>query len=256
MIYIFALVMLLATAFWTTNSFTSKVEPGFTLDNFATVVSSPAYTATALRTVVIAAVVTLLCTAFALPLAVFLAKVAPPAWRPVLVMAITLPLWGGYLVKVFAMRVSFGESGPVNWLLAPLGLHGPGYSEATVVITLAYLWFPYMAVPVYTALEQIPENLFDAAADMGARTWTTVRTVVLPLLVPSILAGSVFTFSLSLGDYISAQFVGGKTQLIGSVIAANINLNPPLAATLSVVPIAVVILYLVAVRRTGALKNL
>lgn len=255
-IYAFSLVMLLVTAFWTTNTFTSKVEPGFTLDNFVNVATTPAYVSTALRTVLVAVVVTVLCAVFAVPLGVFMAKVASPAWRNFLAMAITLPLWGGYLVKVFAMRLTFGASGPINWLLSPLGLQAPGYGLLPVIVTLSYLWFPYMAVPVYTAMRQIPDNLFDASADLGARPWTTVRTAVLPLVVPAMIAGSVFTFSLSLGDYIAAQFVGGKTQLIGSVIAANINLNPPLAAAFSAVPIVVVLAYLFAVRRTGALERL
>ena len=125
-----------------------------------------------------------------------------------------------------------------------------------MVLTLTYLWFPYMALPVYTAVRQIPANLFDASADLGARSWTTIRTVVVPLLKPAIIAGSIFTFSLSLGDYIAAKFVGGTTQMIGSVIASNINLNPPIAAAFSVVPIVFVLVYLFAVRKTGALDRM
>ncbi|RRJ88223.1 ABC transporter permease [Gulosibacter macacae] len=255
-IYIFSLVMLIITAFWTTDPFTSKVKPGFTLRNFEQLIVNPAYLSTSLRTLLIAAAVTLICILFAVPLGLFMAKVASPWLQALLAVGVTLPLWAGYLVKVLAMRVTFNETGFVNWMLAPLGISGPGFTMFTVVLTLVYLWFPYMAVPVFTAVAQIPKNVFDASADLGARSWHTIRTVVLPLIKPAIIAGSVFTFSLSLGDYIAAKFVGGSTQMIGSVIASNINLNPPLAAAFSVVPIVFVVVYLVSVRRSGALERM
>ncbi|MDI2099265.1 ABC transporter permease [Ruicaihuangia caeni] len=255
-VYIFSLAMMLVTAFWVTDPFTSKVKPGFTLDNFASIFTTPAYLATSLRTLGIALAVTVVCALFAVPLGIFMAKIASPWLRGVLAVAITLPLWAGYLVKILAMRITFTEEGFFNWALAPLGITGPGFSIVTVILTLTYLWFPYMAVPVYTAIRQIPVNLFDASADMGAKSWTTIRTVVLPLIKPALLAGSIFTFSLSLGDFIAARFVGGSTQMIGSIIASNINLNPPMAAAFSVVPIVFVLLYLFAVRKSGALRNL
>lgn len=255
-VYIFSLVMLLVTAFWRTDPFTSKVIPAFSFANFAQLVANPAYLSTSLRTLAIAALVTVLSIVFAVPLGIFMAKIAAPWLRAVLAVAITLPLWAGYLVKILAMRVTFTQEGFFNWALTPLGIEGPGFSFTTVVLTLTYLWFPYMAVPVYTAIRQIPANLFDASADLGAKSWFTIRTVVLPLLKPAIIAGSIFTFSLSLGDYIAAKFVGGSTQMIGSVIASNINLNPPIAAAFSMVPIAFVVIYLLAVRRTGALDRM
>lgn len=255
-IYIISLALLLVTAFWVTDPFTSKVKPGFTLDNFSTIVTTPAYFATALRTLWIAIQVTLLSALFAIPLGLFMAKVAGPRLRALLAVAVTLPLWAGYLVKILSMRVVFTEEGFFNWLLSPFGISGPGFSQFTVVLTLTYLWFPYMAVPVYTAIRSIPANLFDASSDLGASAWTTIRTVVMPLIMPALIAGSIFTFSLSLGDYLAAKFVGGSTQMIGSIIASNINLNPPVAAAFSVVPIVFVLVYLVAVRKTGALKNL
>ncbi|MGX1791510.1 ABC transporter permease [Microbacterium sp. NPDC055312] len=255
-IYIFSLVMLLVTAFWITDPFTSKVKPGFTFGNFQQLVANPAYASTALRTLGIALGVTALAILISVPLGIFMAKVASPWLRAVLAVSITLPLWAGYLVKVIAMRITFTEQGFFNWMLAPLGITGPGFTVFTVVLTLTYLWLPYMAVPVYTAIRQLPANLFDAAADLGAGSWRTIRTVVLPLIKPAIIAGSVFTFSLSLGDYLVAKFVGGDTQMIGSVIASNINLNPPLAAAFSVVPIAFVVIYLVSVQRTGALERM
>jgi len=255
-LYIGSLALLFITAFWTTDSFTSKVIPAFTLENFAEIITQPAYQATAIRTILIALAVTVLCAALALPLGLFMAKVASPRVRAVFAIGITLPLWAGYLVKVFSWRITFASGGPLDWLLAPLGLTGPGYGTAALVVTLAYLWFPYMAVPVYSAFRQIPDNLFDASSDLGAKPWATVRTVAIPLLKPAFIAGSIFTFSLSLGDYIAAQFVGGKTQVIGTVIASNINLNPPLAAAFGIVPIVVVVIYLFLARKTGALKAL
>lgn len=256
-LYIVSLALLLVTAFWHIDSFTSKVIPGFTLQNFALIFSEPAYISTSLRTLGIALAVTALSAAFAIPLGIFMAKLASPWLRAVLAVAITLPLWAGYLVKILAMRITFTEEGFFNWLMTPFGISGPGFSTTTVVLTLTYLWFPYMALPVYTAIRQIPVNLFDASADLGARGGTTIRTVVLPLLWPALIAGSIFTFSLSLGDYIVARFVGGaNTQMIGSIIASNINLNPPVAAAFSVIPIGFVIVYLLVTRRTGALERM
>lgn len=255
-VYLLSLVGLLITAFWTTDPFTSRVRPGFTLDNFVSLVTVPAYLATALRTLGIAVAVTVICAAFAVPLAVFMAKVARPGYRALLAIGVTLPLWAGYLVKIIGMRLVWTENGFFNWALSPLGITGPALGTVTVILTLVYLWFPYMAIPVYSAVSQIPDNLFDASADLGANGFGTIRTVVAPLLIPAVFSGSIFTFSLSFGDYIAAMYVGGSTQMIGSIIASNINLNPPLAAAFSVVPIVMVLLYLAAVRRSGALNNL
>ena len=255
-VYIFSLVMLLVTAFWTTDPFTSKVKPGFTWRNFEQLFVNPAYFSTAGRTLLIALCVTALCILISIPLGIFMAKIAKPWLRALLAVAITLPLWAGYLVKILAMRVTFTEEGFFNWALAPFGVSGPGFSQFTVILTLTYLWLPYMAVPVYTAIRQVPANLFDAASDLGAGSWRTIRSVVLPIIKPAVIAGSIFTFSLSLGDYIAAKFVGGDTQMIGSVIASNINLNPPIAAAFAMVPIVFVVIYLLSVQRTGALERM
>lgn len=255
-VYIVSLALLLITAFWTTDPFTSRVKPGFTLDNFQQIFTVAAFRDTALRTLGIALAVTAICAVFAVPLAVFMAKIARPWLRALLAVLVTLPLWAGYLVKVIGMRLVWTENGFFNWSLSPLGIDGPGLGPIAVILTLVYLWFPYMAIPVYSAVSQIPTNLFDASADLGAGGFRTIRTIMLPLLLPALIAGSIFTFSLSLGDYITAIYVGGSTQMIGNIIAQNINLNPPLAAAFSVVPIVLVVIYLAAVRRTGALNNL
>jgi len=255
-VYIVSLFLLLITAFWFVDPFTSLVRPGFTLDNFISIFTVQAYLATSLRTLLIALAVTALCILFAVPLGIYMAKIARPWVRNLLAVAITLPLWAGYLVKLIAMRLVFSEQGFFNWAMAPLGIRGPGFSIPIVILTLTYLWFPYMALPVFTAIRQIPPNLFDASSDMGAKGFTTIYRIVLPLIVPAIIAGSVFTFSLSLGDYLAAKFTGGSTQMIGSIIAANINLNPPVAAAFSMVPIAFVVIYLMVARRTGSLERM
>lgn len=255
-VYILSLALLLITAFWTTDPFTSRVKPGFTLENFQQILTVPAYLSTALRTLGIALAVTLICALVAVPLAVFMAKVAGPKLRATLAVLVTLPLWAGYLVKIIAMRLVWTDNGFFNWSLSPFGIEGPGFGLVTVILTLVYLWFPYMAIPVYAAVSQIPNNLFDASSDLGASGARTIRTIVAPLLLPALIAGSIFTFSLSLGDYIAAMYVGGSTQMIGSIIAQNINLNPPLAAAFSIVPIVLVVVYLTVVRRTGALNSL
>ena len=255
-VYIISLALLLVTAFWFIDPFTSKVIPGFTLQNFVDIFSVPAYLSTSFRTLAIALAVTVVCIAFAIPLGIFMAKIARPWVRNLLAVAITLPLWAGYLVKLLAMRLTFTEQGLFNWLMEPFGINGPGFGIPFTILTLAYLWFPYMALPVFTAIRQLPMNLFDASADLGAKGWPTVFRMVLPLITPAIIAGSVFTFSLSLGDYLAAKFVGGSTQMIGSIIASNINLNPPVAAAFSMVPIAFVVMYLMVARRTGSLERM
>jgi len=255
-VYIVSLFLLLITAFWFVDPFTSLVRPGFTLENFISIFTVQAYLATSIRTLLIALAVTALCILFAIPLGIYMAKIARPWVRNLLAVAITLPLWAGYLVKLIAMRLVFSEQGFFNWAMAPLGIRGPGFSIPIVILTLTYLWFPYMALPVFTAIRQIPTNLFDASSDLGAKGFFTIYRVVLPLIVPAIIAGSVFTFSLSLGDYLAARFTGGKTQMIGSIIASNINLNPPVAAAFSMVPIAFVVIYLVVARRTGSLERM
>jgi putative spermidine/putrescine transport system permease protein len=255
-VYIISLFLLLITAFWFIDPYTSKVIPGFTLNNFVDIFTVPAYLSTSLRTLGIALAVTLLTILFAVPLGIFMAKIANPWLRNFLAVAVTLPLWAGYLVKLLAMRLTFTEQGFFNSILEPFGIRGPGFGIPVTILTLAYLWFPYMALPVFTAIRQLPNNLFDASSDLGAKGWATVFRMVLPLITPAIIAGSVFTFSLSLGDYLAARFVGGTTQMIGSVIASNINLNPPVAAAFSMVPIAFVVMYLMVARRTGSLERL
>lgn len=145
-VYIISLFLLLITAFWFVDPFTSLVRPGFTLENFVAIFTTPAYIATSIRTLLIALGVTALCIAFSIPLGIYMAKIARPWVRNLLAVFITLPLWAGYLVKLLAMRLTFTENGFVNWLLNPLGISGPGFGIPVVILALAYLWFPYMAL--------------------------------------------------------------------------------------------------------------
>ena len=146
-------------------------------------------------------------------------------------------------------------SSDLDWLLGPIGIHSPGFGMVGIIIGLSYLWLPYMILPVYAGFERLPQSLLDASGDLGAHNSYTTRRIILPLIFPSIVAGSMFTFSLSLGDYITAQIIGGKLQMLGNVVYQNYSLNLPFAATMSIVPIAIMGIYLWSVRRTGALNN-
>ena len=258
-LYLGSLAIMLTAALWTRDSFTGKVVRAFSLDNFQLLISEDVYRSVALRSLGIALVVTLIDAVIALPLAFFAAKVVRgQRVRYAIVIAATMPLWAGYLVKGYAWRIMLDTNGVLDWVLAPFGLQGPGLGLPATVIALAYLWLPYMVLPIYAGLDRIPANLTDASSDLGASAWFTFRTVVLPLLAPALVAGSIFTFSLSLGDYIMVKIVGGTTQMFANIVYDNIGVagNLPFAAAAATFPIVVVIGYLWAVRRTGALENL
>ncbi|MEU4823910.1 ABC transporter permease [Actinomadura sp. NPDC023710] len=257
-VYLGALAAIFLTAFWTTDVFTGEVVRQFTLANFQTLVDEPVYRTVALRSLGVAAAVTLIDTAIGFPMALYMAKVARPRHRPYLVIAILAPLWAAYLVKAYAWRVMLAEGGLVDEVLGPFGLSSPGYGLTATVLVLAYLWLPYMILPVYAGLERLPDSLLDASGDLGARPLRTLRSVVLPLVFPSLVAGSIFTFSLSLGDYITVKIVGGRSQLLGNVVYDNIGAanNLPFAAAVATIPVVVMLGYLAAARRTGALREL
>jgi putative spermidine/putrescine transport system permease protein len=253
LLYLIPLGLLFVTAFWTVDSFTFSVERGFSLENFQEIFGEPAYLQLVLRTIGIAAAVTVLCAVIALPMSYFMARVASPRWRPLLVALVLVPLWASYLVKVYAWRVMLNpESGFVESFFGT----SPGYGLPATVLVLTYLWLPYMILPVYTAMSVMRQTLIDAAADLGAGTWRTFRDVMLPIIWPSLVAGSIFTFSLSLGDYITVQLVGGTATMIGNAVYQNFSVNLPFAAALATIPVLIMVVYLLAVRRTGALDNL
>jgi len=251
--YLGSLVVLLVSAFWTTNSFTGAVVRTVTTDNITRVLTDEVFRTVTLRTVGVALVVTVLCAVLAVPLALYMAKIASPRVRLALVVAVTTPLWASYLVKAYAWRMLFSPEGPLAWATG----YSPGYGLIATVVTLTYLWLPYMIIPVFAAFERVPDSLIDASSDLGASDVSTLRMVVAPLVFPGIAAGSIFTFSLSLGDYIAVTIVGGKTQLLGNIIYGQLVTanNQPLAAALSIIPLAAIVLYLLAMRRTGALEN-
>jgi putative spermidine/putrescine transport system permease protein len=256
--YLGALAILLLSSFWTTDTFTGDVVKSWTTKNFHDLLTTDVYRTVAVRSIGVAAAVTVICMVVAMPMAFFMAKVASPRVQRWLVVAILTPLWASYLVKAYAWRGMFSTDGVLNWMLKPIGVHGPGFGLTATIIVLAYLWLPFMILPIYAGLERLPDSLLEASGDLGASAVRTVRSVVLPLVFPSVVAGSIFTFSLSLGDYIAVQIVGGKNQLLGNLIQTNVGAanNLPLAAAIATVPVAVMVLYLLAVRRTGALDNL
>ena len=191
----------------------------------------------------------------AFPIAYYMARVASPRTRGILVVSILLPLWSGYLVKAYAWRIILSEGGILNWILGPAGLKGPGFGDVAVWIVFSYLWLPFMILPIYAGLERIPGSLLEASADLGARAGQTFRRVVLPLALPAVVAGSIFTFSLTLGDYIVPSLMS-SSQFIGNVVYSNISVNQPLAAAYALVPVAIMIIYLAVARRLGAFEAL
>jgi putative spermidine/putrescine transport system permease protein len=172
------------------------------------------------------------------------------------VVAVLMPLWSFYLVKVYAWNVMLSANGIVNSALGNVGLNGPGFGTTAVWLVESYLWLPFMILPIYAGLERIPDSMISASEDLGASPFTTFRRVILPLAFPAVVAGSIFTFSLTLGDFITPSIVGGNVQFIGNVIFNNIANNRPLASAFAVVPIAVMIVYLLIARRMGAFEHL
>ncbi|MFE5670534.1 ABC transporter permease [Agromyces sp. NPDC056523] len=257
-VYIVALVLLLVTAFWSVDSFTGEITTEFTFDNIIEVLTGSLYQTVTLRTVGVALLVTIIDVALALPIAFYMAKVASPRMQRVLVIMVLTPLWASYLVKAYAWRSVLSQEGILEWLLAPFGGHTPGYGLPATVITLSYLWLPYVILPIYAGLERVPDSLLEASGDLGGKTWPTLRLIVLPLIFPAIIAGTIFSFALSLGDYITVNIVGGASQMLGNLVYTNVGAanNLPLASAIALIPIVIIFGYLFLVRRTGALDNL
>jgi len=255
--YLGSLAVLFAAAFWHLDTFSGQVVQGFSLENFRTLAEEGVYRSIVARTVLIAAAVTVTDAILAFPIAFFMAKVARRRTRALLVIAVVMPLWSSYLVKVYSWRIILAEDGILNWVLGPFGLSGPGFGNVATWIVFSYLWLPYMILPCYAALERIPNSLLDASSDLGGGAWMTLRRVVLPLGLPGVVAGSIFTFSLTLGDYITPQIVS-STQFIGNVVYTNVGVanNLPLAAAFATVPVVIMVLYLLAARRLGAFESL
>jgi putative spermidine/putrescine transport system permease protein len=255
--YLGSLAVLFIAAFWHLDTFTGKVVHEYGFDNFRTLWESDVYRSITFRTVGIAAAVTVTDALLAFPIAFYMAKVASPRVRALLVVAVLMPLWSSYLVKVYAWRTILQEEGMLNWALDPLGLHGPGFGNVATWLVFSYLWLPYMILPVYAGLERIPDSLLEASGDLGGKPWRTFRRVILPLAFPAVVAGSIFTFALTLGDYITPNLVS-STQFIGNVVYTNVGVanNLPLAAAFATVPVVVMVAYLLTARRLGAFESL
>ncbi|HEV8252633.1 MAG TPA: ABC transporter permease [Candidatus Limnocylindria bacterium] len=255
--YLGSLAILLLNAFWVQDSFSGRIVPDFTLASFEKLFTVEVYRTIAVRTIGMALAVTLTDIVLAFPIAYYMARVASRRTRGLLVVAMLMPLWASYLVKIYAWRVILQGNGLLDWALAPFGVSGPGLREVSNSwLVLSYLWLPYMILPIYAGLERLPSSLLEASADLGARAGTTFRRVVLPLVLPAVVAGSIFTFSLTLGDYITPSMVSG-TKFIGNVIYDNSSTGSlPLAAAFSFVPIVIMIGYLLVARRLGAFESL
>jgi putative spermidine/putrescine transport system permease protein len=260
-VYAASLGAMLASSFWTSDSFTAAIVHTWTLDQYRTIfsLSDPTYLRIAGRTVGMAAAVTVTDAILAFPLALFMAKIAGPRTRTLLFVLVLMPLWSSYLVRIYSWTTILSKNGLLNWVLNGLGLPDAqlAYTNKAMWIVFSYVWLPFMIIPVYTALERIPGSLFEASYDLGGRGWRTFRSVILPLALPGLAAGSIFTFSLTLGDYITPLLVGGPgSSLIGNIVSEQSASNLPFAAAYAMVPVGVMVIYIALVRRLGAFESL
>jgi putative spermidine/putrescine transport system permease protein len=258
--YLAALAVLFVSAFWSIDSFTGKLTHTFTWANFHQIFSDPTYRQIAWRTIWMAAAVTATDAVIAFPFAYYMARIAGPRQRTLLFVLVLLPLWSSYLARIYAWRLILNHDGALNWTLGKLGLPAQGwaFTNTAVWIVFSYIWLPFMILPIYAALERIPDSYLEASRDLGARNWTTFRRVIVPLALPGIVAGSIFTFSLTLGDYITPSLVG-NVDFIGNVIYRNVlglTNNLPFAAAYATIPLVVMALYLIAAKRLGAFEAL
>jgi len=252
--YLGSLALLLVASLWSVNAVSGELVKDFSFENFETLFDEPVYRTIVGRTVLIAALVTLTDAVLAFPIAFYMAKIASRRAKAALVVAVLIPLWSSYLVKVLSWRNMIGGGGLIDWALEPLGLDGPGFGNVAVWLVMSYLWLPYMILPIFAGLERIPDSLIGASEDLGARPFTTFRRVILPLSFPAVVAGSIFTFALTLGDYITPKLVSNN-QFIGNVVFNNISNNLPFAAALALVPIVVMVGYLLVARKLGAFEH-
>jgi putative spermidine/putrescine transport system permease protein len=257
-VYLGALVSLFISAFWQVDAFTAAVIHTWSLDNFKRLWDDHTYWRITGRTIGLASAVTLTDALLAFPLAYFMARLASGRTRATLFVLVLLPLWSSYLVRIYAWRTILAKNGALNWVLNGLGLPDAGlaYTNTAMWIVFSYVWLPFMILPVYAALERIPESYLEASQDLGAKRWRTLRSVILPLALPGLVAGSIFTFSLTLGDFITPALVGGAgSSFIGNIVEEQVGLpNVPFAAAFATVPVIVMAVYLVIARRLGAFE--
>jgi putative spermidine/putrescine transport system permease protein len=261
LIYIAALALLFISALWSVEPFTGKLVHSWTFANFERLFTGPVYRSIALRTIGIAAAVTVTDALLALPFAFFAVRIAPKRLQAALFVAVLIPLWSSYLVRVYVWRLILAKDGVLNWALENIGLGAVniGYSNWAMWIVFSYIWLPFMILPIWSAIERVPDSYIEASADLGARGWRTFRTVLFPLILPGIAAGSIFTFALTLGDFITPTLVGGAgSDFIGNVVYQSVGIanNVPFAAAFATVPLIVMGVYLLVARRLGAFEAL
>jgi len=261
LIYIAALALLFISALWSVEPFTGKLAHHWTFANFETLFRIPVYRTIALRTIGIAAAVTVTDALLALPFAFFAVRIASKRLQAALFVAVLIPLWSSYLVRVYVWRLILAKDGILNWALEHIGLGAVniGYSNWAIWIVFSYIWLPFMILPIWSAIERVPDSYIEASADLGARGWRTFRTVLFPLILPGIAAGSIFTFALTLGDFITPTLVGGAgSDFIGNVVYQSVGIanNVPFAAAFATVPLVVMGIYLLVARRLGAFEAL
>ena len=260
LVYLASLVALFLSSFWTVDPFTSEVKHIWNVDNYKLLWDQGAYHSVAFRTIGIAAAVTVADAILAFPLGYFMARIASGRSRAFIFVAILLPLWSSYLIRVYIWRIILDHNGVLNWSLQKVGLPAAniGYTNWAVWLIFTYIWLPFMIVPVYGALERVPDSFLEASRDLGAGGWTTFRRIMLPLALPGVVAGSIFTFSLTLGDYITPLLAGGaSSQFIGNVVYDSIGTQQtPFAAAYATVTLAVMAVYLLIARRLGAFDAL
>jgi putative spermidine/putrescine transport system permease protein len=263
--YLVALVLLLMTSLWQQDVFTAEIDRKWTLSNYDKLFTGQdgLWLRVYGRTVLLATIVTVIDVALAFPLAWFMARMVAPKWRTLLFLAVVVPLWSSILVRIFAWRTILGGQGVLNEFLVDVGILGhPSsaflYNERAIAITWAYVWLPFMVLPIFTALEKIPDSYIEASRDLGAGTLTTFRRVILPLAFPGIVAGSIFVFSLTMGDFVAPQLVGGGSQVLGGAIKDRFGVAAdfPFGAALASLTLVTLTVFLAITRRSGALENL
>jgi putative spermidine/putrescine transport system permease protein len=271
-VYLGSLLALLANAFFGLDDYTGQVVREFTLQNFRDL-ADPANLDVVRRSVTMSVLVTMACVALGFPLAYYMARHASGAQKAVLYIAVMLPLWSSYLVRLYAWKLLLAKEGAISWLaqqtqlsglldavLALPAIGGPSLSFSAIgtFVVFVYMWLPFMILPIQASIERIPQSYIEASGDLGASPALTFRRVILPLSMPGIAAGSIFTFSLTLGDYIIPQVIGDSTLYIGQVVFKQQGVagNVPFAAAFSLVPIIVIGLYLRLAKKLGAFDAL
>lgn len=271
-VYIGSLITLLINSFFYLDGFTGQVVHQFTLRTYEKLLI-PTNLQIFLRSTVMAILVTLACIMLGFPLSYYMARFAPPRMKTWLYLAVTLPLWTSYVVRVYSWKLILAQEGIISWLARIIHLDGllnwylshetvggPSLSVSPtgIFLVFVYIWLPYMIVPIQTALERVPKSLIEASGDLGATPAQTFRTVLLPLAFPGVIAGSIFTFSLTLGDFIVPQLFGTSSFYIGKAVLTyqGTSGNIPLAAAFTMGPIFIMIAYLLIARKMGAFDAL